>query len=111
MKKFVILLFLSLFASLINAATMPIDLRSSNTSVVASIHEYCHESSPASHHESGKSNLNANAGHYCCSVTAVLSATPVFSSTKLADVYLLSEVSTPKSNITESIYKPPRNYL
>lgn len=111
MKKLLAILFLSLFASMMNAATMPIDLSNSSTSVVASMHEHCQESVPDSHHESGKTSLNANAGHYCCSVAAVLSATPVFSSSKQIDVYLLSEVSIPTSNITESIYKPPRNYL
>jgi hypothetical protein len=44
-------------------------------------------------------------------MVAILSVSPEFFSPQQVDVQLLSNASTPASNITESIYKPPRNYL
>jgi hypothetical protein len=111
MKKIVALLFLSLFVSLINAATMPVDLGGESPSVMVAGHDHCQEAATASHHENGQSNTNSNATHYCCAVVAVLMSPPVFSASKQVDVYLLADVAKPISNIAESIYKPPRNYL
>ncbi len=111
MKKIVALLFLSLFVSLINAATMPVDLSGESTSVMVAGHNHCQEAAPASHHESSKSNAGSSTAHYCCAVVAVLMAPPVFSVSKQVDVHLLADVAKPNSNIVESIYKPPRNYL
>jgi hypothetical protein len=74
-------------------------------------HDHCQEAVLASHHESGKSNASPSAAHYCCAVVAVLMAPPVFSAFKQVDVYLLVDAWKPVSNIAESIYKPPRNYL
>ena len=111
MKKIVASLFLSLFISLINAATMPIDLNKESAAVMVVGHDHCQEAALASHHESSKSNSSPSAAHYCCAVVAVLMAPPIFSVSKQVDVYLLADVAKPSSNILESIYKPPRNYL
>jgi len=111
MKKIVALLFLSLFVSLMNASAMPVDLSGESASVMVVGHDHCQEAVPASHHESSKSNAGSSAAHYCCTVVAVLMALPIFSASKQVDVHLLSDVAKPSSNIAESIYKPPRNYL
>jgi hypothetical protein len=111
MKKIVALLFLSFFVSTINAATMPVDLNKASTSVVASGHDHCQEGASVSHHESSKSSASTNATHSCCAVVAILITSPAFSQFTQVDVYLLSDIAIPASNIAESIYKPPRNYL
>ena len=111
MKKFIALLFISLFVSQINAATMSIDLNATNTAVLASGHDHCQGTASVSHAEDGKSSSNASATHYCCAVVAILNPSPIFFSFKQLGVYLHGDVESPTSNIPESIYKPPRNYL
>ena len=111
MKKFIAFLLLSFFVSQINAAMMPVDLNLASSVVVASSHDHCQETASASLTEDGKSSANASATHYCCAVVAILNASPEFFVSQQVDVYLHSDASTPASNIAESIYKPPRNYL
>jgi hypothetical protein len=85
---------------------MPIDSRA------AAIpgHDHCQDASLVSVSEDGKSSSNANVAHYCCAVVAILVIPPEFSASNQVDVHLQGNVSTPASNIVESIYKPPRNY-
>ena len=111
MKKFITLLFLSFFVSQINAAMMPVDLNVASSIVVASSHDHCQELASAGLTEDGKPSSNASASHYCCSVIAILNASPIFLSSKRVEVYVRSYVESPASNLAESIYKPPRNYL
>jgi hypothetical protein len=111
MKKFIAFLFISLFVSQINAAMMPVDLNASSSAVMASFHDHCQEAGSVTNTEGGKLKGNTNVTHYCCAVVAILTASPEFSSARLIDVYLHGDISTPASNIAESIYKPPRNYL
>lgn len=111
MKKFIALLFLSLLVSQINAATMPIDLKTGNSAVNILGHDHCQEASSASNPDDVKSSNNANSPHYCCAVVAILAIPLTFAAFNQVDVYLQGDISTPASNIVESIYKPPRNYL
>ena len=111
MKKFITLLFLSFFVSQINATMMPVDLKVARSIVVASSHEHCQEAVSASLTEDGKSSANASGTHYCCSVIAILNASPIFPSSRQIEVHISSDVESPGSTIAESIYKPPRNYL
>jgi hypothetical protein len=111
MKKFITFLLISFFASQINAAMMPVDLNTSSAEVMASLHDHCQGVASVSHVEEGKSSSNTSATHYCCAVVAILTISPELLSTKQVDVYLHGDISTPASNIAESIYKPPRNYL
>jgi hypothetical protein len=111
MKKFITFLFLSFFVSQINAAMMPVDLNVASSVVAASSHDHCQEAASASLTEDGKSSTNSSATHYCCAVVAILSVSPEFFASQQVDVHLHSDASTPASNIAESIYKPPRNYL
>lgn len=110
MKKLVALLFISLFVSQINAAMMPIDLSVASV-VVASGHDHCQETPSVSLDEDDKSGANAGASHYCCAVIAILNASPIFLSSEQVDVQVRTDVESSTSNIAESIYKPPRNYL
>jgi hypothetical protein len=111
MKKFITFLLLSFFVSQINAAMMPVDLNLASSVVVASSHDHCQETASASLTEDGNSSANASATHYCCAVVAILSVSPEFFASQQVDVHLHRDASTPASNIAESIYKPPRNYL
>ena len=111
MKKFITLLLLSFFVSQINAAMMPVDLNVASSIVVASSHDHCQGVVSADFTEDGKPSSNASAGHYCCSVIAILNTSLIFLSSKQVEVYVHSDVESPASNLAESIYKPPRNYL
>lgn len=111
MKKFITLLFLSFFVSQINAAMMPVDLNVASSIDAASSHDHCQEVASVGFTEDGKPSSNASASHYCCSVIAILNTSLIFLSSKQVEVYVRSEVESPESNLAESIYKPPRNYL
>ena len=111
MKKFITFLFISIFASQINAAMMPVDLNGASSTVVASSHDHCQEAASASLSEDGKSSTNASATHYCCAVVAILIASPDFFAPKQPETYTHINTELLATNITESIYKPPRTYL
>lgn len=111
MKKFIALLFCSLFVSQINAAMMPVDLNVVSSTVFAVSHDHCQVAEPASPAEDGKLSGNASATHYCCAVVAILIILPTFSASKEVDTYLQGNLSTPDSHVIESIYKPPKTYL
>lgn len=109
MKKIAILLFLSVFVSIIHAATMPIGLDLPSVAVSApSNHEHCHEANAADTQEHGSKQTNWGSGHSCCSVLAVLISTPMFDSPIQPADYLASQFFAPISNVAESIYKPPK---
>lgn len=111
MKKFITFLFISIFASQINAAMMPVDLSAATSAVAISSHDHCQEAGSINHAEQGKSSNNPVATHYCCAVVAILIASPDFFAPNQPEAY--SHVSTEvlASNIAESIYKPPKTYL
>jgi hypothetical protein len=111
MKKFIALLFLSLFVSQINAAMMPVEFNMASNAVVASGHEHCQDAAVVTHTEDGKSSGNANATHYCCAVVAILITPPKFFAFKQVEAYLPSDPELLSSKMAESIYKPPRNFL
>lgn len=110
MKKFIAVLFLSLFVSQINAAMMPVDLSSVGGASISSDHEHCQEASSISSPQDGKTSA-PGATHYCCAVVAILMTPSTFSAPKQGDVYLHGNVVMLTSNIAESIYKPPKTYL
>lgn len=111
MKKFIALLFCSLFVSQINAAMMPVDLNVVSSTVSAVSHDHCQVAEPASLAEDGKLSGNASSTHYCCAVVAILAIPSTFSASKQVDTYLQGNLSPPNSHIVESIYKPPKIYL
>ena len=111
MKKFIALLFCSLFVSQISAAMMPVDLNVASGAVSAVSHDHCQVAEPASLAEDGKLSGNASATHYCCAVVAILAVPSAFSASKQVDTYLQGNLSTPDSHVVESIYKPPKIYL
>ena len=111
MKKFIALLFCSLFVSQINAAMMPVDLNAASGAVSVVSHDHCQVAEPANLPEDGKLTGNASATHYCCAVVAILVIPSTFSASNQVDMYLQSNLSTPDSHVVESIYKPPRIYL
>ncbi|MBU3611454.1 hypothetical protein [Polynucleobacter sp. MG-27-Goln-C1] len=90
---------------------MPVDLNVANSTASVVSHDHCQVVEPASLAENGKLSGNASTTHYCCAVLAILAISPAFSVSKQVDIYLQGNLSTPDSNVLESIYKPPRNYL
>lgn len=111
MKKFIAFLFLSIFVSQINAAMMPVGLNAESSTTVASSHDHCQGMGSIGHAEDSKSTSNASATHYCCAVVAILITPLDFFASQQVDGHVQGDISTLISNIAESIYKPPRNYL
>ena len=111
MKKFITFLFISIFVSQINAAMMPVDLNAATSAVATSGHDHCQEAVSISHTEEGKLSANAGVTHYCCAVVAILITPPDFFAPKQPETYTAINTEVLASNITESIYKPPRTYL
>ncbi|WP_062309250.1 hypothetical protein [Polynucleobacter sinensis] len=112
MKKVVILVFLSLFVSMVNAAGMPIELSKANSvAVESSSHDHCHEVASIAYQDDDGSQSRLSASHYCCSSAAVLTGSLVFEVVKQSGIFLSDGVAIAISNIAESIYKPPKNYL
>lgn len=105
------MLFLSFLVGMVNASTMPIASGESSRAMQTASHTHCEEAiTPASHDESqpvGKLSVS----HYCCSAIAVLNNPVTLSVNESSDIYMLGESSKSISNISESIYKPPKNYL
>lgn len=111
MKKFITFLFISIFASQINAAMMPVDLSAATSTVAISSHDHCQGVGSIGHNEEGKSSANAGATHYCCVVVAILIAPPDFFAPNHLEAYSHIHPEVLASNIAESIYKPPKTYL
>ena len=111
MKKIAVTLFLSFLVGMVNASTMPIASGESSDVMQTASHGHCEEAvTPASHDDSqpvGKLSVS----HYCCSSIAVLNSPVTFALNESSDVYLLGETPKSISNITESIYRPPKQYL
>lgn len=102
---------LSLFVSAVSAAVMPIDLKQASTAeATVADYDHCHGVASIDHDED-TSRSSSSVSHYCCSALAVLTNTPAFALSRQTDAYLAGEIVVHISNITESIYKPPKNYL
>ena len=111
MKKIAITLFLSFLVGMVNASAMPIKSGETSHAMQTASHSHCEEVvTPASHDES-KSISKLSVSHYCCSSIAVLNNPIVFALNQSSDTYLLGETPKSISNISESIYKPPKHYL
>lgn len=111
MKKIAVMLLLSFLAGMVNAATMPIISGKTTHVTEPSVHSHCDEVVTTASQDDSDSVGKLNVSHYCCSAIAVLGSPLSFSLLEASDFHLLGEISKPISNITESIYKPPRNYL
>ena len=111
MKKIVVTLFLSLLVGMVNASTMPIASGDSSHLMQTASHGHCEETITPSSHEEPQSVSKLSAGHYCCSSIAVLNSPVVFAVNETSDVYSLRQIPKSISYITESIYKPPKQYL
>jgi hypothetical protein len=111
MKKIAVMLFLSFLVGMVNASTMPIASGESSHSMQATSHTHCEEvASPNAHDESQPAG-KLSVSHYCCSSIAVLNNPIDFALNESSDIYLIGEAPKSISNISESIYKPPKHYL
>ena len=112
MKKIAAMLFLSFLVGMANASTMPIALGGGSSHDVQTIsHSHCEEAVTPSSHDSSQPVSKLSVSHYCCSAVAVLNNPVTFAVSEISDVYLLGETPKSISHITESIYKPPKQYL
>ena len=111
MKKIAITLFLSFLVGMVNASTMPITTGESSHAVANASHSHCEDTvAPASHNET-KPVSKLSVSHYCCATIAVLNTPITFPLNSVSNFYLPNESSRLISYITESIYKPPKQYL
>jgi len=111
MKKTAVMLFLSFLVSMVNASTMPISVGESSHAKQTASHSHCEEVVTPAAHDDSKPVSKLSVSHYCCSSIAVLNNPIVFALNESSDVYLLGETPKSISNIAESIYKPPKQYL
>ena len=111
MKKIAAMLFLSFLVGMANASTMPVASGEPTHAMQSASHGHCEEVvTPASHDESQPAS-KLSVSHYCCSAVAVINNPVTFAVSEISDVYLLGETPKSISYITESIYKPPKQYL
>ncbi len=111
MKKIAVMLFLSFLVGMVNATTMSFLSGEPSQVVQFASHSHCEDVAARASHDESQSTGKLSVSHYCCSAVAVLNNPISFVPLGISTFYLLGEISKPISNITESIYKPPRNYL
>ena len=111
MKKIAVMLFLSFIVGMVNASTMPIASGESSHAMQTASHSHCEEAVASASHNESQPVSKLSVSHYCCSSIAVLNNPVTFALNESSDVYLLGETPKSISNITESIYKPPKQYL
>jgi hypothetical protein len=111
MKKIAVTLFLSFLVGMVNASTMPIGSGESSHAMQSASHSHCEEAATPTSHDESQPVGKLSVSHYCCSAIAVLNNPVTFAVNESSDVYLLGESSKSISNISESIYKPPKHYL
>lgn len=111
MKKIAVMLFLSFLVGMVNASTMPVVLGDSSHAMQIASHSHCEETVTSASHDESQPISKLSVSHYCCSSIAVLNNPVTFAVNKSSDVYLLGETTKSISYITESIYKPPKQYL
>jgi len=111
MKKIAAMLFLSFLVGMVNASTMPIASGESSHAMKTTSHSHCEEAVTPTSHDESKPVSKTSISHYCCSSIAVLNNPVTFALNESSDVFLLGETPKSISNITESIYKPPKHYL
>ena len=111
MKKIAVMLFLSFLVGMVNASEMPVVSATSSNASQSAAHSHCDEAINTANEEDSATAGKLSLAHYCCSALAVLGEPIAFISLGSPSFYLLGEISKPTSNITESIYKPPKLYL
>ena len=111
MKKIAVMLFLSFLVSMVNASTMPIASGESSHVMQTASHNHCEEVVAPASHDASQAVGKLSVSHYCCSSIAVLDNPATFAISETSAVYLLGETPKSISYITESIYKPPKQYL
>jgi hypothetical protein len=111
MKKIAVMLFLSFLVGMVNASTMPVSVGESSHAVQTASHSHCEEAVTPVSHDDPKPAGKLSVSHYCCSTIAVLHNPVDFAVNESSEVYVLGEASKSISYITESIYKPPKQYL
>lgn len=111
MRKIALTLCLSFLVGIVNASTMPILSSAPIQDAQASTHSHCEEVASTQSHSDMQPSGKPSVSHYCCSVIAVLSNSISFEALVSPSFFVIGEISRPVSNITEALYKPPKNYL
>ena len=111
MKKIAVMLFLSFLVGMVNASMMPIASGEPVHVMQTASHSHCEEAVTPTPHDASQPVNKLSVSHYCCSAVAVLNNPVTFALNESSDVYLLGDSPKSISYITESIYKPPKQYL
>ena len=110
MRKIALTLCLSFLVGIVNASTMPVLSSGPIQDAQASTHSHCEEVASTQSHSDMQTSGKLSVSH-CCSVIAVLSNSISFEALVSPSFFVIGEISRPVSNITEALYKPPKNYL
>ena len=110
MRKIALTLCLSFLVGIVNASTMPVLSSGPIQDAQASTHSHCEEVASTQSHSDMQPSGKLSISH-CCSVIAVLSNSISFEVLVSPSFFVIGEISRPVSNITEALYKPPKNYL
>lgn len=111
MRKIALTLCLSFLVGIVNASTMPISSSGPIHDAQASTHSHCEQAASANSHADTQPAGKLSISHYCCSVIAVLGGSISFEALLSPSFFMIGEIARPISNITEALYKPPKNYL
>ena len=111
MKKLAVMLFLSFLVGMIKASAMPISTSESSDGMQIASHSHCEEVATSASHDESQPIGKLSVSHYCCSSIAVINNPVIFAVNESSDIYVLGESPKTISYITESIYKPPKQYL
>ena len=110
MRNIALTLCLSFLVGIVNASTMPVLSSAPIHDAQASTHSHCKEAVSTQSHSDMQPSGKLSVSH-CCSVIAVLSNSITFEVLVSPSFFVIGEIARPISNITEALYKPPKNYL
>ena len=111
MRNIALTLCLSFLVGIVNASTMPVLSAGPMQEAQASAHSHCEQATSEKSHGDSHPTGKLSISHYCCSVIAVLGSSITFEALISPSFFVIGEIARPISNITEALYKPPKNYL
>jgi hypothetical protein len=111
MRKIALTLCLSFLIGIVNASTMPVLSTGPMHDAQASTHSHCEQAPSEKSHGDTQPAGKLPISHYCCSVIAVLGGSISFETPISSSFFPIGAIASPISNITEALYKPPKNYL
>ena len=111
MRKIAFTLCFSFLVGIVNASTMPVFSSEPIHEAQTSMHSHCEQAASPNSHSDTQPAGKLSISHYCCSVIAVLGSSISLEALISPSFFVTGEIARPISNITEALYKPPKNYL